>query len=125
MYYRLTHISGPRMAKSGQGLLGGDRPVLIGQLPNCDVQLPVSDIYEPQVFAVILPREEASGWLLVRRTDHFGITIDGEPLHTAAPLKDNAVMAFDWPCHGEDARKTLLLQDCDFYLLYLQHMCIF
>lgn len=95
MYYRLTHISGPRMAKSGQGLLGGDRPVLIGQLPNCDVQLPVSDIYEPQVFAVILPREEASGWLLVRRTDHFGITIDGEPLHTAAPLKDNAVMAFD------------------------------
>ena len=69
--------------------------MLIGQLPNCDVQLPVSDIYEPQVFAVILPREEASGWLLVRRTDHFGITIDGEPLHTAAPLKDNAVMAFD------------------------------
>ena len=95
MYYRLTHISGPRMAKSGQGLLGGDRPVLIGQLPNCDVQLPVSDIYEPQVFAVILPREEASGWLLVRRTDHFGITIDGEPLHTAAPLKDNAMMTFD------------------------------
>lgn len=95
MYYRLTHITGPRTSKSGHGLLGSDKPVLIGQLPNCDVQLPVSDIYEPQVFAVILPREEASGWLLVRRTDHFGITIDGEPLHTAAPLKDNAVMAFD------------------------------
>lgn len=100
MYYRLTHISGPRTAKSGHGLLGSDRPVLIGQLPDCDVQLPDSDIYEPQAFAVILPREDESGWLVVRRTDHFGITIDGKPLHTAAPLSDGAVMAFDDGTHA-------------------------
>lgn len=99
MYYRLTHISGPRTAKSGHGLLGSTKPVLIGQLPDCDVQLPASDIYEPQTFAIILPREDESGWMVVRRTDNFGITINGKPLHTAAPLNDWAVMAFEDGVH--------------------------
>ena len=33
-------------------------------------------------------------------------------------LKKNkaAVVAFDWPCHGEDSRKKLLLEECDSYL---------
>ena len=33
-----------------------------------------------------------------------------------AKRKGTAVVAFDWPCHGEDARKNLLLEDCDAYL---------
>ena len=27
-----------------------------------------------------------------------------------------AVLTFNWPCHGDDARKTLRLSDCDAYL---------
>lgn len=30
--------------------------------------------------------------------------------------KDAAVLCFDWPCHGDDARKKLVLADCDLYL---------
>lgn len=30
--------------------------------------------------------------------------------------KHVAVVAFDWPCHGMDARKKLLLSECDTYL---------
>ena len=30
--------------------------------------------------------------------------------------KGTAVIAFDWPCHGGDARKNLLIEDCDTYL---------
>ena len=30
--------------------------------------------------------------------------------------KGIAVLCFDWPCHGEDARKKLLLEDCSLYL---------
>lgn len=30
--------------------------------------------------------------------------------------KKTAVVTFDWPCHGEDARKNLLLSDCDSYM---------
>ena len=30
--------------------------------------------------------------------------------------KGTAVVVFDWPCHGDDARKNLLLEDCDTYL---------
>ena len=34
-----------------------------------------------------------------------------------------AIVAFDWPCHGEDVRKTLRLEDCDAYLrLVLAHI---
>ena len=30
--------------------------------------------------------------------------------------RDAALLAFDWPCHGDDARKSLLLTECDAYL---------
>ena len=33
-----------------------------------------------------------------------------------AKKKNVALLAFDWPCHGEDARKKLTLEDCDQYL---------
>ncbi len=33
-----------------------------------------------------------------------------------AKRKGTAVVTFDWPCHGSDARKNLLLEDCDTYL---------
>ena len=33
-----------------------------------------------------------------------------------AQWKGTAVVTFDWPCHGEDARKHLSLVDCDTYL---------
>lgn len=29
---------------------------------------------------------------------------------------DTAVLAFDWPCHGEDVKQKLLLDDCAMYL---------
>lgn len=30
--------------------------------------------------------------------------------------KTTAVVTFNWPCHGDDARKALRLDECDFYL---------
>ena len=30
--------------------------------------------------------------------------------------KDAAVLAFNWPCHGNDVKKKLTLEDCDTYL---------
>lgn len=35
--------------------------------------------------------------------------------------KDALVMAFDWPCHGEDARKKLKLDDCREYIELCTH----
>lgn len=36
--------------------------------------------------------------------------------HVFSKQKDVAVLCFDWPCHGQDARKKLTLDDCDLYL---------
>ncbi len=37
--------------------------------------------------------------------------------------KGVAIVTFDWPCHGDDVRKTLRLEDCDTYLrLVLSHI---
>lgn len=33
--------------------------------------------------------------------------------------KDIGVITFNWPCHGDDARKNLLLSECDMYLTYV------
>ena len=33
-----------------------------------------------------------------------------------AKHKDIGVITFNWPCHGDDARKNLLLSECDTYL---------
>ena len=36
--------------------------------------------------------------------------------HILEKNKGVAVMTFDWPCHGSDARKKLRLEECDTYL---------
>lgn len=36
--------------------------------------------------------------------------------YVLSKYKDLAVLCFDWPCHGEDARRKLELHDCDEYL---------
>ncbi len=34
-------------------------------------------------------------------------------------FKKMAVLAFDWPCHGTDVRKSLTLEDCTTYLTFV------
>ena len=51
----------------------------------------------------------------------FGGHKDGKAIETfatraVAKRKGTAVISFDWPAHGDDARKNLLLEDCDTYL---------
>lgn len=36
--------------------------------------------------------------------------------HLVAKYKNYAAIAFDWPCHGEDARKKLSVEECLTYL---------
>ena len=36
--------------------------------------------------------------------------------HLLDKNRGTAVLTFNWPCHGDDARKTLRLSDCDAYL---------
>lgn len=36
--------------------------------------------------------------------------------HALAKYRGTAVVGFDWPCHGEDGRKKLCLDDCVSYL---------
>ena len=61
----------------------------------------------------------------VRRAVLFGHGFGGHKDNKAAEkfaryvlskYKNLAVMTFDWPCHGEDARKKLSLEDCNTYL---------
>ena len=36
--------------------------------------------------------------------------------HVLKKHKDTAVVAFNWPCHGDDVKKKMALADCDAYL---------
>ena len=74
----------------------------------------------------------AGGNADVRKVILFGHGFGGHKDNKAAErfalrvLEKNkgvATVAFDWPCHGEDVRKTLRLEDCDAYLrLVLDHL---
>ena len=39
--------------------------------------------------------------------------------HILEKNRGAAVVTFNWPCHGDDVRKTLRLEDCDLYLRLL------
>jgi len=57
-------------------------------------------------------------------THGFGSDKDkGNIIHFAeketAKYKNDAVIAFDWPCHGQDARKKLVLDECTEYLTFV------
>ena len=44
-----------------------------------------------------------------RAAEKFAVRVIGKN-------RETGVIVFDWPCHGEDARKNLQLDDCDLYL---------
>ena len=68
----------------------------------------------------------------VRRLILFGHGFGGHKDNRAAERfarrvleknKGAAIVTFNWPCHGDDVRKTLTLPDCDAYLrLVLAHL---
>ena len=74
----------------------------------------------------------AEGNADVRKVILFGHGFGGHKDNKAAErfalraLEKNkgvATVTFDWPCHGDDVRKTLRLEDCDAYLrLVLDHL---
>lgn len=92
MYYRLTYISSDQKEKVGDYVLNGIRPLHIGQDDACDVRLPESDKYEPQLFATILARESGVEWYVVRRTDCFDIQVNGVDVSIAQVLKNKDVL---------------------------------
>ena len=93
MYYRLTYNNSWQGHKAGDGILCAKRPLDIGQTAACDVAIPESDLYEPLLFATILPLE-SDGWCIVRRTDSFDITVNGKPLMSALQLHDGDSICF-------------------------------
>ena len=73
--------------------MNGTMLLSIGQGVNCDIQLPDSDLYEPQVFASVLYSESGDGWLIIRRSDCCHIMINGKELTIAQSLSNDDVIS--------------------------------
>lgn len=95
MYYRLTYTASADRERMGDAVLNGTRPLSIGQGPACDVQLPDSAEYEPQVYATLLWCEERTGWILVRRTDCHRLQVNGTEVPIAQALRHGDRLTFD------------------------------
>lgn len=93
MYYRLTFISSTDKGKTGDSILNSLKPIDIGQVSTCAVRLPVSEEYEPTVFATIQPLGKEQ-WGIVRRSDNYDIKVNGKTLHTAQQLNNKDDIAF-------------------------------
>ena len=101
MYYRLTYISSSDKSRVGDSMFNGNKPLNIGQGATCDVLLPESEQYEPELFASILSAEDtekksvtAGGWYVVRRTDSHQILVNGEEVGMAQVLASGDILSF-------------------------------
>lgn len=95
MYYRLTYIASSNKEQLGDYILSGYKPLNIGQGAACNVQLPESDMYEPQVYAIVLRHENGEGWYLVRRTDCYQLLVNGNVVPVAQMLQNGDLLSFD------------------------------
>ena len=93
MYYRLTYKASSMKDKKGDVFLNGNKPLSIGQGVACDIQLPDYGMYEPQVFASILPKETGDGWILVKRTDCCRIQVNAKEVAIAQTLNNGDVLS--------------------------------
>lgn len=97
MYYRLTYLASSNKKRRGDSVLNGCRPLNIGQGAACEVLLPESEQYEPQVYATINHRGNGEDggqeeWYVVRRTDCHRVLVNGEDVPVARPLNDGDVL---------------------------------
>ena len=102
MYYRLTYIASSNKERLGDFVQNGTKSLNIGQGVSCNVQLPESDMYEPQVYATILQKEDGSCWYLVRRTDCHHVSINDLDVSAAQILQSGDKLSFsDGTTHTE------------------------
>lgn len=94
MYYKLTYISSKIKEQIGDCILCGNKSLHIGQSTSCNLLLPDSDDFEPQLFATILPSKNNDGWYIVKRTDFFDVYVNGKPLVVSEILKNNDKLTF-------------------------------
>ncbi|MBR5068140.1 MAG: serine protease [Bacteroidales bacterium] len=86
----------------GDSVLNGNKPLDIGQGVFCDVQIPESDLYEPHLFATIVPikndsdnkTKSSEGWYVVKRTDCHRLSVNGIDIDIAQVLKNGDVISF-------------------------------
>lgn len=95
MYYRLTYIVSSDKERLGDSVCNGNKPLNIGQGVSCNVHLPESDTYEPQVYATILQKEDGDGWYMVRRTDCHHILVNGVEVIVAQMLQSGDCLSFN------------------------------
>lgn len=102
MYYRLTYIASSNKERLGDLIQNGTKPLNIGQGASCNVQLPESEMYEPQVYATILQKEDGSCWYLVRRNDCHHVSINDVDVFAAQILQSGDKLSFsDGNIHTE------------------------
>lgn len=94
MYYQLTYRSSIDKKQVGDIYLCGAKLMDIGQTNSCDIRLPESTTFESVVFATILPKQDKTGWLIVKRTDCHEVLVNGKPLRVCQPLEDGDLISF-------------------------------
>ena len=95
MYYKITILQANDKSQVGDFYLSGMKPTHLGGTRSCDIPISIFGECEPEVLATILPHADGSGWLIVRRSDHYDILVNDHPLSVCCPLQNGDVISFD------------------------------
>lgn len=90
---------------SGKAIVLTNGSVNIGESADCDIRYPAGDL-KPEYFASIIRDDEHQGWVVVRRSQHVGISIEGKgEIGYACPLTSGDII------HFEGQQMALLFQE--------------
>lgn len=93
MYYKITILQSNDKSQAGDFYLSGMKPTHLGGTRSCDIPLSIFGDDEPEVLASILPCADESGWIVVRRSDHYDLLVNDRPLMTCHALQDGDVIS--------------------------------
>ncbi len=99
MYCKLTYKFSAEKRQIGDYVLCGMTPFNVGQTASCEVKVPQSKMYEPELLATVVPAADGKGWNIACRTDACSMYVNGERVLIACPLEDGDEIVF-YDCHN-------------------------
>lgn len=94
-YYSITIKNSHGNLHAGEQFCNAAKPLSIGQLHSSDIVIPCSDDLLPQSFCIIKPNANSGGWVLIKQTDFYSISINGKELYHVRMLEDGDVISIE------------------------------
>lgn len=94
-YYSLTVKTGNGMLQPGSRIFNAEAPLTIGQLESSDIHLPCDEDMLPQCFCTIVKDTNGNGWLLIKKSDFYAVSVNSQDIDYICRLNPKDVISVE------------------------------